>query len=92
MGRVYIITIFVNLIVSKSRSSPYDVPDSALNRKKLSFTANIMLYNFTKPPGVNLTPQMLDKQLPPTPKEFSHHIDIEANKSSLSLAPRIEVQ
>lgn len=46
MGRVYIITIFVNLIVSKSRSSPYDVPDVALNRKKLSFSANIKLYNF----------------------------------------------
>lgn len=45
MGRVYIITIFVNLIVSKRRSSPYDVPDG-VQRKKMSFSANIRLYNF----------------------------------------------
>ncbi|PPQ78629.1 hypothetical protein CVT25_010593 [Psilocybe cyanescens] len=93
MGRVYIITIFVNLIVSKSRSSPYDVPDVTKKRNKLSFSANLKLYNFSKPAASRISPHMLDKKLPPTPEEarFNRHLDIEADQSSPSLSPHIEV-
>ncbi|PPQ66801.1 hypothetical protein CVT26_009648 [Gymnopilus dilepis] len=45
MGHIYIITIFVNLLVSKR--SPHEVPDD-FQLRKFSFTANINLHTFSE--------------------------------------------
>jgi len=91
MGRVYTITIFVNLIVSRRRSSPYEMPDGT-KRKKLSFSANLKLYNFSKPGGIRSTTpiSITDKRLPPTPDEVpsDQHLDYEPEPSP-SLAPHV---
>ncbi|KDR80274.1 hypothetical protein GALMADRAFT_136782 [Galerina marginata CBS 339.88] len=91
MGRVYTITIFVNLLVSRRRSSPYDMPDGT-KRRKLSFSANIKLYNFAKPGGArSATPiSIIDKQLPPTPNKdhFDAPLYTEPEPSP-SLAPHV---
>lgn len=92
MGRVYVITIFVNLIVSKRGSSPYDVPDMP-KRKKLSFSANLRLYNLNVSKPIAIPDDDQDKQLPPTPEEarFNRHldVDIESEQASPSLAPHM---
>ncbi len=42
MGRVYVITLLVNLIVSRRATSPYAVPEG-VSRRKLSFSAEMMM-------------------------------------------------
>ncbi|KAF4618636.1 hypothetical protein D9613_010103 [Agrocybe pediades] len=93
MGRIYTITILFNLLVSRRRSSPYEVPNN-IARKKMSFTASIMLYNFTKPPAPRPDSPILDKQLPPTPQETQFNmssldVDVENAPASPSLNPHI---
>ncbi|KAF8905276.1 hypothetical protein CPB84DRAFT_1745585 [Gymnopilus junonius] len=59
--------VLVNTMgLSKRRSSPYDVPDG-VQRKKLSFSANIRLYTFSRPGTSRSQAPGADKQLPPTP-------------------------
>ncbi|KAF8965079.1 hypothetical protein BDZ97DRAFT_812512 [Flammula alnicola] len=65
MGRVYVNTLLVNLLVSKRTSSPYDLPDNTKIRK-MSISAEIKLLTFSK--KLSRHPSSpTEKQLPPTP-------------------------
>ncbi|KAF9557634.1 hypothetical protein CPC08DRAFT_44588 [Agrocybe pediades] len=64
------------------------------NLLKMSFSASIMLYNFTKPPAPRSDSPILDKQLPPTPQEAQFNmssldVDVENAPASPSLNPHI---
>ncbi len=86
MGRVYVITLLVNLIVSRRATSPYAVPEG-VSRRKLSFSAEMMMtfsawfscplivgsflrFLFVHVAMPRLAPR--EKQLPPTPIEVRH--------------------
>ncbi|KAF8190478.1 hypothetical protein BJ912DRAFT_323541 [Pholiota molesta] len=66
MGRVYVVTLLVNLIVSQRKTSPYAIPDNIA--RKTSIGAEIRLMTFsTKMPRLGMP--FREKQLPPTPEE-----------------------
>ncbi|KJA23131.1 hypothetical protein HYPSUDRAFT_603553 [Hypholoma sublateritium FD-334 SS-4] len=61
MGRVYVTTLLVNLLVSRRATSPYAMP-AGVPLRKLSFSAEMMM-TFSMPRLAR------EKQLPPTPSE-----------------------
>ena len=89
MGRVYDITLLVNLLVSRRATSPYAVPVGGVPRRKLSFSAEMMMTFsacFSCILIVEFTLRSLfvhaamprlaprEKQLPPTPTEVRHAV------------------
>ena len=89
MGRVYVITLLVNLLVSRRATSPYAVPVGGVPRRKLSFSAEMMMTFsacFSCILIVEFTLRSLfvhaamprlaprEKQLPPTPTEVRHAV------------------
>ncbi|KAF5310755.1 hypothetical protein D9619_008173 [Psilocybe cf. subviscida] len=65
MGRIYALTLLVNLHVSKRKASPYTLPEDS-KIKKLSISAEIKLLTFSRLTSKNV----VDKQLPPTPGPY----------------------